>query len=156
MLLASACQQDDICSAATQTTPNLVIEFYDNENPTQTKSVNNLNVSAEGLDEDLFDDVQNGNSLNVPLRTDNNVTNFRFTLNANEGSQFAPNTDSLTVSYGIDETYVSRACGYKVEFVELNASYEQEDGDSNWIESVQVQQPNKVVDEENAHIYIYF
>ena len=43
-----SCEKDDICEAGTPTTPNLIIEFYDNLNAGTKKEVTNLNVVAEG------------------------------------------------------------------------------------------------------------
>jgi hypothetical protein len=161
LLFFSGCERDDICPDALQTTPNLLIEFYDNENPTQQKSVQDLNAFTNigvNVPTTVFDQVQNSTSISLPLQTDQNTTSFKLTLNANADSEseFEPNIDTLTISYGVDEIYVNRACGYKVQFIEFDASYRQEESGNNWIDRIQVQQPNNIKNEQNAHLYIYF
>lgn len=156
--LLLSCQKDDICAEAAPTTPRLIIEFYDINNPTQSKAVNNFNARALNKSQPVFDQVKNGNTIKIPLRTDNNVTQYAFTLNANAepSDNFQANTDSLTLSYGLKETYLNRACGYKVTFVELSVDLNQESGGTNWIETIEVLRPNTVRNEQNAHLYIYF
>ena len=48
LLCISSCQRDDICPETTQTTPKLVIEFFNFEDVDQPKDVRRLNVVAEG------------------------------------------------------------------------------------------------------------
>ncbi|WP_299110323.1 DUF6452 family protein [uncultured Winogradskyella sp.] len=48
------CERDDICSYTTSTTPRLIIEFYDTDEPDDLKNVPRLTVYGEGMftDED--------------------------------------------------------------------------------------------------------
>ncbi|MUU77436.1 DUF6452 family protein [Winogradskyella endarachnes] len=48
------CERDDICAYTTSTTPRLIIEFYDTDNPDDLKDVPRLTVYGEGIftDED--------------------------------------------------------------------------------------------------------
>ena len=45
-IILSSCEKDDICSD--ETTPRLVVEFYDVANPSTVKNVFNLKVKADG------------------------------------------------------------------------------------------------------------
>lgn len=45
----SGCEKDDICDAATITTPRLVLTFYDINNPSVVKNVSQLKVVGEGM-----------------------------------------------------------------------------------------------------------
>ena len=48
------CERDDICAYTTSTTPRLIIEFYDTDEPDDLKNVPRLTVYGEGMftDED--------------------------------------------------------------------------------------------------------
>jgi len=161
-LIFSGCQKDDICSETTSTTPHLVIKFLNSENPSNTKAVTNLQVQEENLLEDYFETPINDTLIKIPLRTTANFTNYIFTLNAPEdpdaeiGEDDAlPNEDHLDFSYGTVVEYVSRACGYQILFVGFEASRVSEESNTNWIESIEVQQPNEITNEIDTHLFIY-
>ena len=67
-LLVSSCEKDDFCIEPV--TPNMVIRFYNATNITQTKSVENLSVNPEGLDE-LYSNA-NLDSILIPLDVTSN------------------------------------------------------------------------------------
>lgn len=155
---SNSCTRDDICAEATQTTPMLVIEFYDIDFPDQSKSVPNLNVIAEGETEYYFDDddVASQTSISIPLRTTESFTNYTFVRNyESEDENLEPNEDEIQFSYAVNLEYVSRACGYKAEFLNYNAVLINETNTVNWIKGLQVIQPNDILDEEDTHLYIY-
>lgn len=151
----SGCEKDDICTD--ETTPRLVLEFYDDANPANTKNVTNLKIKGEGAFGDLDLGTFNGVSkIYLPLKTTENTT--KYSLIRNSGSPSA-NEDFFQFNYTREELFVSRACGYKTIF-ELNTM----DGviltdavvpDLEWIESYSIQTTN--IDTENeVHIKIYF
>ena len=51
LLLASfsSCEKDDICDAATATTPRIIIEFYSTDATPVLKKVTNLKVTGDGM-----------------------------------------------------------------------------------------------------------
>ena len=46
IIIISSCEKDDICSETTQTTPQLIITFYDAADIEQSKTVESLAVYA--------------------------------------------------------------------------------------------------------------
>ncbi|MBW2961347.1 DUF6452 family protein [Mesonia aestuariivivens] len=153
----NSCTRDDICPENTQTTPKLVIEFYDIEFPEQPKSVPRINVFADGIYEDYFEVSEDKSSITIPLNTTENFTTYKFIRNSNLpiDSDLVSNIDEIKFTYAVNLSYVSRACGYKAEFLNLNAVLVSESNSSNWIKGIEVRQPNNILNEEDAHIYIY-
>lgn len=148
------CEKDDICSESTPTTPRLVVQFYDINDPTTAKNVNSLLVSGTGASEALgvFSGVS---QIVLPLRITEDQTQYTFTLNSNNTA--IDNTDVLTFNYTRDEVFVSRACGYKTIFaLDATTPFVQDDGsDLRWMNNVSVEQPN-ILNEDEVHISVLF
>ncbi|SHI79346.1 hypothetical protein SAMN04488096_104302 [Mesonia phycicola] len=157
LLFTSSCQKDDICPEATQTTPKLVIEFFDIENPELSKSVSNLNVIAEGQTDYYFETTEDLSTITIPLNTAQDFTNYTFVRNydVDEDSPLVTNEDQIQFSYAVNLEYVNRACSYKAEFLNFNAVLIIETDEVNWIKAIEVLQPNEILDEEDTHLYIY-
>jgi len=146
------CEKDDICAETTPTTPKLVIEFYDNANPTVLKNVTNLGIAEPTFSTGFaFNAVS---SITVPLRTNQDTTTINFVLNGSDDDATNDISDLITFNYSRTETYISRACGYKTTFI-LNET----DGivipTSNWILNYEVIQSN-INNEDETHVKIYF
>ena len=148
----SSCERDDICAAATVTTPKLVIEFFDINNPGNPKNVRDLVVSEVENDTTglLFNSPS---SIAVPLKTNDIETKYVFNLNAN--SETGGLVDTLTFSYATDQLYVNRACGFKVNFIDFRASIETEANPDSWIEDIRVRE-NSIENEFETHIFIFY
>jgi len=106
IICTSSCQRDDICPETTQTTPKLVIEFFDINNPEQLKSVPRLNVKAEGEENFFFETSENVSTITIPLRTTENFTNYTFVRN-NDCPILRPNNNfykpyNLPLPLGLD------------------------------------------------------
>ena len=166
----SSCEKDDICSD--ETTPRLIIEFYDVGNPANLKNVLNLKVrgvvESGSIEPDfiIFNSATNdskylfnGNKLELPLRTDGNTTKYRLILNSN-GTVVPSNEDFLEFNYTPQNVYVSRACGYKTTYtlddapngvVKTNAPLP----DTFWIQDINIQ-TNTISTENETHIKILF
>ena len=111
----SSCESDDICDPDTPTTPRLIITFYDGANT--LKPVTNLLVQGQGMDSGfLFNGVS---TIQVPLNINENSAKYGFTLNS-KASADKVFTDTLEFNYTRQTLYVSRACGYKINYT-LNA-----------------------------------
>jgi hypothetical protein len=146
------CEKDDICSEDTQTTPKLVIEFYDAANPTVLKNVTNLGIVETSLSEGYaFNAVS---KITVPLRTNQDLTNINFVLNGSDDDTTNDISDVVTFNYSRLENYISRACGYKTTFI-LNDTDGLVIPTSNWISSFEIIQPN-IENENETHVKIYF
>lgn len=146
LLLLLSCQKDDICPPGIETTPRLVIEFFDHEDPTTLKAVQNLYVFATG-EEDTLLGPQTTNSISIPLRTDQGFTQYHFVIVQEEDTI----EDVLTFYYNPATEYLNRACGYKINFLDLKVDQQEVEGEENWIRSYTILQEN-VENEATPHI----
>lgn len=156
-LAFSGCEKDDICSEATETTPRLVIEFFDFSNPTLTKNVTNLGILGEGLDTVL---LFNGVSkVNVPLDITKDLSKYQFILNFNNNNPVFINTDVLQFDYSRNNVFVSRACGYKTLFtIDADnpfAHTDAEPADGLWMKNITLIQSN-ISNENEIHFSVSF
>ena len=133
ILAFSACEKDDICIDAD--TPQLVIQFYDAIDTAQLKDVQNLVVV--GLDETgVRDTIPNIalDSIVLPLRPDTGSTSFIFSRVLDVLDTLSHNT--VTFTYEPKEVFKSRACGYVVNYANLQATIKETDPDSLWIKDI--------------------
>ena len=75
------CESDDICPESTPTTPRLIITFYDVENPESKKNIESLGIYTVNNGElNIIEGINgvNTDSIAIPLRDDESVTNFKF------------------------------------------------------------------------------
>lgn len=152
--LFTSCERDDICAEATVTTPKVVIGFFDAENTGDSKNVRNLKireVEKEKNDSLLFNSTS---SIAIPLKTDAIETSYIFNLNALAESEGL--TDTLTFSYSKEELYVSRACGFKVNFIDLRIELENQDNNpESWIKDIEIRE-TIIENEAETHVFIYY
>lgn len=154
----SGCEKDDICDATTVTTPRLVIEFYDNNIATPTlKNVTGLNVIAQGYTTPItFNGVS---KIQIPLKTTDDTTTFRFILNGSDSDPTNDNEDLLQFNYTRNNIFVSRACGYKTLF-NLNDTNpiiqsEPTTPDGIWMNTITIVKSN-LESENEVHVQIRF
>ena len=163
----SGCEKDDICTE--ETTPRLVVEFYDTSIRTNLKNVLNLKVKeATALDFIVFDEtlpvtdskryLYNGNKIELPLKINGTAVNYSLLINTGSTTS-APNEDFLQFNYTPQNVFVSRACGYKSIF-DLNATNglvlsDAAIPDSFWIQDYTILTTN-ITTENETHIKIYF
>lgn len=154
MCLSSGCERDDICAEGTPTTPLLIIKFFDFETGTETKAPVELEVKAVGI-ETAFDLGTLTDSIAIPLRTNEAITNYEFTINSNVENDMVPkNTDVISFQYTLEQEYVSSACGFKVNYSGFTASPPEAGDDGSWIRNITVQRED-IIDEINAHVFIF-
>lgn len=145
IFIFGSCQKDDICPPNTATTPLLGIIFNDVAELDRLKAVPGLSVRATGKEENFLAPAT-VNEIAIPLRTDENFTEYIFTRNAGSEDE---NQDVVTFTYSPNLVYLNRACGYKVEFLNLVVNiHEDED---NWINADIILQEN-VENETEAHL----
>ncbi|SHE98003.1 hypothetical protein SAMN05444278_1118 [Psychroflexus salarius] len=151
----SSCERDDICPENTPTTPRLVVQFFDINNPEIQKNINELVIQSVDTDNENFIEYDNVSEIILPLKTNQNSTQFLMTINANSENESDINTDELIFNYARRNVYINRACGYKVEFLDFQVTQiEESNEDLEWIKATAVQQPN--IDNENeTHLFIY-
>lgn len=160
----SSCEKDDICDPNTPTTPRMIITFYDVQNPSNAKTVNNLLIVADGLATGiLFNGV---NKIQVPLDLNSDTVNYNFILNSGNANPALIYTDKLQFNYTRKTVYVSRACGYKTVFNLINDNDLATPNpfvlnnnpilaDGNWIKNIIIEKYN-LESENETHIKIYF
>lgn len=123
------CEPDDICLPETPGTPELIVVFYNETEPDAKKEVPDLQV--KGLDsENVF---HNGttDSIAIPLKANEFETAFLFTKTENAIIYEEP----FSLTYDAYDTFISRACGYKTNFKNLNFD---DSNPSVWIKNVEV------------------
>lgn len=154
LLINLSCEKDDICIE--ETTPHLIIRFYDIKNPDQFKVVTNLRVEIEGI-EGVYDSETITiltDSISIPLKVTEDLTSFKLILNGNDNDETNDNEDIFYLSYTREDKFVSRSCGYKTIFFDANTSLES-DGD-NWIISLEtVKSPQDILNQQSAHVKIF-
>ena len=161
LILASlwSCERDDICAAATPTTPHLIVRFYNINDRAETKTVRHMSVNAENnLNYLVYD--RTVDSIVLPLKLDalDNVNTSRFVLtrdadyDTDDDPITVSSTEIIEVNYTPELIYVSRACGYKSIFNDLSATRATDP--SNWIIDIEVINTT-INNEDAAHINIY-
>ncbi|HSN48193.1 MAG TPA: DUF6452 family protein [Flavobacterium sp.] len=164
----SSCEKDDICDANTPTTPRLVMEFYDIDNPSILKNVTNLKVIGDGMtDGVVFNPSAGGESryltntskISIPLKTDTDTTKFRFILNSGNPNPTLTDIDEVTFNYTRNDVFVSRACGFKTLFTfdPLNP-YTQTTIPATklkWMQFISVEK-STIANENETHIKVFF
>ncbi|WP_369992900.1 DUF6452 family protein [Winogradskyella sp.] len=170
-LMILSCERDDICAEGTATTPRLLVEFYDINDPDELKSVLRLTVYGEGLpnpnppesnvNETLSFD-ENTTSVELPLLigAEGEETTVRYifekdtNLRLDENVATDSNVDIIEISYSSEFVYVSRACGYKSIFNGLSVIREADT--DNWISAIEIEESieTTVENENTVHVRI--
>ena len=141
-----ACEPDDICLESNTDTPNLILKFVDSFSG-ETKSVNNLRIKGINNNEDFF--LGTIDSISIPLNNYENTSSFSFTKEFDSNQS---NEDLIYFNYSRINVYISRSCGYKMEYKIDNIIIENDN--SNWIEDSVIEIRN-VNDEISHHVKIY-
>ena len=160
-----SCERDDICPESTPTTPRLVIDAYDVDNVDDKKNVPGLLIIGVDNDNALPGyTITSTSSIKLPLRTDANFTQYILIKDATINDNGTPNDtsddtiegnyDTITINYLREEVYVSRACGYKTIFNNINLTVETDT--DNWIKSrIPLIEDNIIDNEAETHFNIF-
>ena len=150
------CEKDDVCPSTTQTTPRLIIEFYDITAPDQIKSVPGLFVI--GLDPDLNEIsiynelVSTRSSIALPLQNNSIQTQFKLYKSYDViDSVVIGNPDIITITYEIETVYVSRACGYINNYSVQTFSVETDN--EQWLINSEILS-TQVINENEIHVKV--
>lgn len=148
-----SCESDELCDKPVNT-PRLIVRFYDANATSTVKSVDNLIVYGEGTNTILTNTTTD--SLALPLKVTNPVTTYVLVSNAEfdatSGTITSGNVATVTFTYGIEEEFVGKACGFKVVYNTLSATVE--DIGNSWIKSVNIKNTS-VKNESSAQIQLY-
>jgi hypothetical protein len=139
IVLISACEKDDFCTK-NPITPNLVLRFYDTDNRETVKSVSSFYVWAEGKDT-IFENVST-DSIYIPLNSIATETVYNFS----KGGV----VNQFTIEYTTEEEYVSRSCGFKVIFNDVNFA-----SDNTWIKDFTPETLTTIDNQNTAHVQIF-
>lgn len=156
-VIFSACEKDDICVDGD--TPLLIVRFYDAENPTVIKQVPGLRVIGvgNGSPVDTFSDRSSLDSIGIPLRTVEALTEFTFIIDSanDENGAETGNSDTLGFTYDTQEVFVSRACGFIVNYDNLSSNLTTDT--DNWIQSIEIAKTTVQLETEEttAHVKIF-
>ncbi|MFS4415798.1 DUF6452 family protein [Maribacter sp. 2307ULW6-5] len=154
LVAAAACEKDDICVEGD--TPLLVVEFYDVEDTSALKAVPKLRVAGVGktVTVNTVADRTDLNRISIPLRVNRDSTSFVLISNSatNDAGEETGTLDTVHFSYVLVDTMISRACGFIVNYKELEAALEGPNGQ--WIERIEVIRP-LVKNSDSTHVKIF-
>jgi len=163
LLLTISCEKDDICTTPNADTSHLVIRFYDQLDQETPKTVNNLLIV--GVDNPLdvsYVAESTRDSIAIPLRILEENTSYKLIKDYVVDDNGTPddiiddtatgNEDIIILNYENEELFISKACGFKNIFNDVNIAFTV-DAD-NWILNTTVIN-NKIENENNAHIHIF-
>ncbi|MDC6367086.1 MULTISPECIES: DUF6452 family protein [Flavobacteriaceae] len=154
----SSCEKDDICVDGD--TPLLVIGFFDVDDTTEAKEVDLLRIRSLDnetvLENDTFSDrTDSPDSLSIPLRIDNTITTYQFISDSaddEDTEEETGNIDVLTISYDTREAFISRACGFVINYDNINVTLP--DSAENWIQDISIVQQT-IENSNNIHVKIF-
>lgn len=151
--MISACERDDICAANTPTTPVLQIAFFDANNRSNSKLTN---VNIREVNSDRIISYGGDTLISVPLRTDTTTTTYIFTKNPglDEAEEDPDASDQISFTYSINEIYIERACGFKVNYSGLTVQATPGEDTIPWITSANVNE-NNVINDSTYHVSIF-
>lgn len=153
VILVSSCERDDICAVNTPTTPQLVIQFYDIQNTSEAKPLT-VEITEVGNMESYIT-TDSDTIVSIPLRTNLESTQFTFTKNPGSEDSTQVNTDVVTFTYLTNEEFISRACGFKVTYQNLNATVTNSEEDATrWIRDLQINE-TLIINDTITHVSIY-
>lgn len=154
IIVIASCEKDDICVEGD--TPLLVIEFYDIADTTTLKNVPTLRVVGEGqsITVNTVADRTALNKISIPLKTTTNTTSFILISSSatNDAGMETGNIDTLNFSYERIEDFLSRGCGFVVNYDSLSVNTTADS--SNWIQDIQIIR-SQVINSDSTHVKIF-
>ncbi|WP_299799052.1 DUF6452 family protein [uncultured Maribacter sp.] len=154
IMFTSSCEKDDICVEGD--TPLLVIEFYDIDDTETLKEVKTLRVVGVGqnVTVNTVTDRSNLSTISIPLKTDEDATSFILisdSADSEDGTETG-NLDTINFSYSRIEDFLSRGCGFVVNYDELQANATADS--DNWIQDIEITQ-SLVTNSDSTHVKIF-
>ena len=149
-----SCEKDDICIE--ETTPHLIIRFFDSSEPGEYKKVKQLKVQIEGIDGDYINETITAltDSIAIPVKVTEDITRFKLILNGNDQDDTNDNEDVFDLNYIREDVFVSRSCGYKTLYYDVKPSLINDN--DNWIKSIEtVKDPQDILNQNSDHVKIF-
>lgn len=156
LIAIASCEKDDICVDGD--TPLLVIGFFNVDDTTESKDVPSLRIREVVLDSNIntiTDRASNLDSIGIPLRIDATNTVFAFITDSADDEttgEETGNIDTLTISYETREVFISRACGFVINYDNLNVTLPE--STSNWIQDISISEQT-IENSNNIHVKIF-
>lgn len=144
------CEKDDICIQDIQETPDLILLMLDSEDNNTRKSTLGFRIRAIGTENILTQ--SNGDSIPLPLNTQEKVTQFEFILNEGNDNE---NIDTLQINYQRIDQFINRACGYRANFILQQPSITLLNPGNDWIKGYIILK-DTITDEKAAHLGILY
>lgn len=148
--LFSACEKDDFCTK-NPVTSKLIITFYDDTNRETSKNVQRLSIWSGTNDTIAQYTSVSKDSIAIPLNSLTTETIYKLKKNATNGSTANNEIATFTIKYNTEEEYVSRSCGFKVLFknVEFSSST------NSWISDFTPTTITNIDNQTEAHVQIF-
>ena len=137
-----SCEPDDLCLETHPDTPKLIIKFFDT-NSQESIVINNLTI--EDVDRNIVLFSGSTDSISIPLNYTKQQTSINFIYNTNH--------DKVYINYVVNEVFISKGCGYRMEYLLENIIVENDN--ENWISFFEILNQN-IVEEANHHVKIFF
>jgi hypothetical protein len=144
------CEKDDICIQDIQETPDLILLMLDSEDNNTRKSPLGFRIRAIGTENILTQ--SNGDSIPLPLNTQEKVTQFEFILNEGNDNE---NIDTLQINYQRIDQFINRACGYRANFILQQPAITLLNPGNDWIKGYIILK-DTITDEKAAHLGILY
>jgi len=138
-LLFISCEKDDSC--IDPTTPNLIIQFYDYNNPENLKSIDKLSIIYLVTGDTL--QYENIDRVEIALNVNDDFSSFKFIKDTE--------ADMVSFGYQRENVFVSKACGYKTLFHNITINIDNIDY---WIKNYEIINQEIVIDTA-THVKIF-
>ena len=144
----SSCEKDDFC-VQNPVTPSLILSFYDKDDTSLKKKALRFSMIAQGKTDSLFTSITT-DSIAIPLNSLANETIN--TLKMNDADNIAVNNKiaTLTIKHNSEDDYVSRSCGYRIVFKDINLTH------TSWIDNLSTSTITNINDQTKAHVQVYY
>lgn len=143
----SACEKDDFCTQ-NPVTSKLIITFYDNTNRETSKRVQKFSIISDNKTDSLFTN-QTLDSIAIPLNSLTSETVYTLKKNDINGNEVA----TFTIKYDTEEDFVSRSCGFKVIF--KNIEFSKDSNPNSWIKDFTPSILENLNNQNEAHVQIF-
>ena len=147
--IIGACEKDDFC-IENPVTSKLIIDFYDDTNRETLKNVQRFSIIAEGKTDSLFVNITS-NSISIPLNSLTLETRYILKKNDDNGAKVDDKIATFTIKYDTEEEFISRSCGFKVKFNNLEFS----SNTNSWITDFTPTTIINLDDQSAAHVQIF-
>lgn len=150
VIIISSCEKDDFCTQ-NPVTPNLVLRFYNKNKDSLSflKNVERLSIIATQKKDSLFTN-KTTDSIVIPLNSLTNMTTYVLKMNTKDGNKADNQIGTLIVKYIPKSEYVSRSCGYRVFFNNV-----QLENNTSWIDSLSTKTIMTINNQKSAHVKVF-